>query len=164
MDKKPSIYSIFPPIYFIRYGPELKEYNTASGTEYLMVDSDTYSSSSFAGNTRRYHGLYIDGTKLVLSSLDDRVNGIRLSPAHYRGVFTDESLTYLKGATLYPVTLLYTLPDAMVLKTIELDHGLSIRYDIIGSAEISLKPLFGFREVGSLNKNNYQINNESIKS
>ncbi len=164
MDKKPSIYSIFPPIYFIRYGPELKEYNTASGTEYLMVDSDTYSSSSFAGNTRRYHGLYIDGTKLVLSSLDDRVNGIRLSPAHYRGVFTDESLTYLKGATLYPVTLLYTLPDAMVLKTIELDHGLSIRYDIIGSAEISLKPLFGFREVGSLNKNNYQIRWEKVEN
>lgn len=134
----------------IRYGRELADHQIAMEREYLMTDGSCYSSSSFAGNTRRYHGLLVHRQQVLLSTLHEEINGVRLFPGHWGDIFLGQGMKYTTGAEIYPVRQRYALPDAYVTRTISLRNGVTIRYDILGEAEIMIRPLFTDRNIRDL--------------
>jgi len=118
--------------------------------EFLMVDGEMYCSSSFAGNTRRYHGLLAYQGLILLSALHDEANGIRLSSGYWGHTFVGEGLSWVLGGILYPVTHEYAIPGARIRRTFLLDGGLTIRYEVIGTALLTVRPLMTNRPVSEL--------------
>ncbi|MDD1724298.1 MAG: amylo-alpha-1,6-glucosidase, partial [Methanospirillum sp.] len=131
----------------IRYGSELQHVDTASSREFLLTDGKYLCSSSFAGNTRRYHGLCIDRNTIVLSSLHETMNGISLLPGWWGKNLPETLLRHLISACLYPVIQEFVLPGVFVRKTISLDQGLTIRWDLEGEADCTIRPLVSFRNM-----------------
>lgn len=136
----------------IRYGFELRNPDIAGSREFLMVSGEMYCSSSFAGNTRRYHGLLIYRDTVLLSGLHDEVNGIRLTGGWWGDTYLGDGLSYTLGATLYPVRQEFALPDARVIRSFSLDRGLTIRYEIFGTASLNIRPLMTSRQVWNLSR------------
>lgn len=109
------------------------------------------SSTSIGANTRAYHGLLIASLSppvdrwLLLSSLDETVNGIELASHQYPGVVHPQGFRYLESFTAEPVpTYLYRVNDVEVAKQIFMVHGENttvIRYHISGDAHIRIMPL-----------------------
>ena len=83
-----------------------------------MTDGEMYCSSSFAGNTRRYHGLLVQKEMILISSLHDEANGIRLSPGYWGDTFVEGGLPWTLGASLYPVTQEFAIPGARIRKIV----------------------------------------------
>jgi glycogen debranching enzyme len=117
-----------------------------------MVSGEMYCSSSFAGCTRRYHGLLVYQGRVLLQALHDEVNGIRLSSGWWGDAFLGEGLSYSTGATLYPVRQEFMLPDVQIVKTISFDDGLVIRYEVTGTASLMIRPLMTNRPVRELTR------------
>ncbi len=137
---------------FIRYGQELRDPAIAGAREFLMVSGSLSCSSSFAGNTRRYHGLLIRDGVLLISGLDDEVNGIRLSPGWWGDSFAGEGIRYTTGATIYPVRQEFALPEARVVRTLLLDCCLVVRYEVFGTAVLRIRPVMTNRKVTTLSR------------
>lgn len=135
---------------FIRYGQELRDHTIAGAREFLMVAGSLSCSSSFAGNTRRYHGLLVRDGVLLLSGLDDEVNGIRLSPGWWGDSFAGEGIRYTTGATIYPVRQEFALPGARIIRTLLLDCSLTVRYEVFGTAVLRIRPVMTDRKVSTL--------------
>ncbi|MDR2855916.1 MAG: amylo-alpha-1,6-glucosidase [Methanomicrobiales archaeon] len=132
----------------IYYGKELKDLQIAQSREFLMVQGTAYSSSSFAGNTRRYHGLLIIDEHVFLSALHEEVNGISILPGFFGDASPDTS--HIHAASLYPVQIRYEFANCSVTKTISFDESLCIRYDIIGTAHLCIRPLLTYRDIRML--------------
>ena len=139
----------------IYYGRELKDLHIAQSREFLMVQGNAYSSSSFAGNTRRYHGLLIVDEHIFLSTLHEEINGISLLPGFFGDAIPD--ISHIHGASLYPVRLRYEFNDCSVTKTISFDGSLIIRYDIIGTAHLRIRPLITYRDIRTLGYTSFDI-------
>jgi glycogen debranching enzyme len=125
----------------ISFGSSLHDYRLASRKEFILTAGDAYCSSSLAGNTRKYHGLLVAARRVCLSCLEEHVNGERISVARYAGALQDGGLRYLNGFDLYPPRYYYFVDGVSVTKTIEFDGRLSVRYDVRGEAELSIRPL-----------------------
>ncbi|MCQ8903538.1 MAG: amylo-alpha-1,6-glucosidase [Methanothrix sp.] len=109
------------------------------------------SSTSIGANTRAYHGLLIASLSppvdrwLLLSSLDETVNGIELANHQYPGVVHPQGFRYLISFKAEPVpTYLYRVNDVEVAKQIFMIQGENttvIRYHISGDSHIRIMPL-----------------------
>ncbi|MCX8206778.1 MAG: amylo-alpha-1,6-glucosidase [Methanothrix sp.] len=109
------------------------------------------SSTSIGANTRAYHGLLIASLSppvdrwLLLSSLDETVNGIELANHQYPGVVHPQGFRYLVSFTAEPLpTYLYRVNDVEIAKQIFMIHGENttvVRYHISGDAHIRIMPL-----------------------
>ncbi|MGB9902372.1 amylo-alpha-1,6-glucosidase [Methanothrix sp.] len=109
------------------------------------------SSTSIGANTRAYHGLLIASLSppvdrwLLLSSLDETVNGIELANHQYPGVVHPQGFRYLVSFTAEPLpTYLYRVNDVELTKQIFMIHGENttvIRYHISGDSSIRIMPL-----------------------
>ncbi|HWQ66989.1 MAG TPA: amylo-alpha-1,6-glucosidase [Methanospirillum sp.] len=117
-----------------------------------MGDRNFSSFSSFAGNNRRHHGLLIQKGMILLNALHEEMNGIRLSSGWWGDTFLGEGLAYITGTTVYPVRQEFCLPRGRITRTIILNDGLLIRYEIIGSISLSIRPLMNLRPCNLLNK------------
>jgi len=146
LDELPGIYAPVPKTLY--YGRELQDLTIAQSREYLMVQKRAYSSSSFAGNTRRYHGLLIIDEHVFLSALHEEINGISFLPGFFGDISPD--ISHINGSSVYPVQIRYELPDCFVTKTIYFDGGFFIRYDVIGAAHLVIRPLVTYRDVRRL--------------
>ncbi|HOJ95534.1 MAG TPA: amylo-alpha-1,6-glucosidase [Methanospirillum sp.] len=146
----------------IRFGRELTQPAIASGREYLMTYHEAYCSSSFAGNSRRYHGLFIDHGRIILSSLHETINGISLLPGWWGDRPIHESVAHILSARLYPVTEEFFLGSALVTRTRELDQGLRIRWEITGTADLEIRPLMIDRSIHDLGSE-HQIQVEPVQ-
>ena len=134
----------------IRYGKELAYPAIAASREFLIPRGDALSSSSFAGNTCRHHGLYVNHERIILSSLHETINGISLLPGWWGDRSPDESIRHTISAQLYPVTQVQSLGSALVTRTIDLDQGLSIRWEVDGTADMLIRPLMTDRSMHNL--------------
>lgn len=137
----------------IRYGRELRIPDISGIREFLMTDGEVYCSSSFAGNTRRYHGLLVQKGMILVSSLHDEANGIRLSPGYWGDTFVEGGLPWTLGASLYPVIQEFAIPGVRIRRSFILDKVLTIRYEITGTASLMIRPLMTSRAVEDLSGN-----------
>ena len=135
----------------IRYGRELANPAIASAREFLIPQGDAFSSSSFAGNTRRYHGLYVNRERIILSSLHETINGISLLPGWWGERSPDDSIRHILSAQMYPVSQEISVGKALVTRTIDLHQGLSIRWEVNGTADMVIRPLMTDRSMHNLN-------------
>jgi glycogen debranching enzyme len=149
----PSVTEPCPVPHLIRYGRELRDPGIAASREYLMVSGDMYCSSSFAGNTRRYHGLLVHRNTVLLSGLHDEADGIRLSCGWWGDTYLGEGLAWTNGATLYPVRQEFSLPSARIIRSFLLKDGLTIRYEVYGTVSLMIRPLMTRRRVQDLSWN-----------
>ena len=115
-----------------------------------MTSNHGYSSSTVSGNTRKYHGLFVQDGRLLLAGLDETVNGMRISTQQYERASDDKGLQYLYGFSVYPPSWVYWIDDVIVRKTITFDGDLSIVYDISGDADLQVRPLITDRLVNEV--------------
>ncbi|NLV28308.1 MAG: amylo-alpha-1,6-glucosidase [Methanomicrobiales archaeon] len=137
--------------YHIRYGRELQCLPVAASREFLMTEGRRTCTSSFAGNSRRYHGLLIDNEQVILSSLHETINDISLLSGWWGDHSPEHELKHTLSAELYPLVLQRTVKDTIVTTTISLDRGLTVRWDIEGRADVQIRPLLTNRTIHDLN-------------
>ncbi len=125
----------------IEFGADLHNYVFARRKEFLLTAGDAYCSSSLAGNTRKYHGLFVGGRRVFLSCLEEHANDTRISVHRYSGALQAEGLIDLNGFELNPPRFYYMVDGASIKKTIEFDGELTIRYDVEGEADLRIRPL-----------------------
>ncbi|BAI62455.1 putative amylo-alpha-1,6-glucosidase [Methanocella paludicola SANAE] len=141
----------------ITFGADLHDHAFARRKEFLLTAGDAYCSSSLAGNTRKYHGLFVAGRRVYISCLEEEANGERFSVHRYSGALQDEGLSSLYGFELYPPIFYYMVDGASIKKTIEFDGELTIRYDVEGETNLHIRPLItdrGYHET----KRNVELN------
>ena len=153
IDESPGIYAEVPKT--IYYGKELQNLLVAESREFLMVQKKAYSSSSFAGNTRRYHGLLIIDEHVFLSALHEEINGISFLPGFFGDISPD--ISHIHGSSVYPLQIRYELPECSIIKTIYFDGAFFIRYDIIGTAHLVIRPLITYRDIRMLGHSPFHI-------
>lgn len=134
----------------IRYGKELSFPSIASEREFLMTEGRFSCSSSFTGNTRRYHGLLVDADQIILSSLHETFNGISYLPGWWGDRPPDESLQHILSAKAYPVIQDFLFDRALVTRTISLSRGLSVRWEVDNAVDMSVRPLMTDRNLDEL--------------
>ncbi|MDI9615783.1 MAG: amylo-alpha-1,6-glucosidase [Methanothrix sp.] len=134
-------------------GEAMINYSDGTSREWIVTNGigGYASSTSIGANTRAYHGLLIASLSppverwLLLSSLDETVNGIELANHQYPGVVHPQGFRYLESFTAEPVpTYLYRVNDVEVAKRIFMVQGENtsvIRYHISGDAHIRIMPL-----------------------
>ncbi|MDK2975374.1 MAG: hypothetical protein PWP08_1745, partial [Methanofollis sp.] len=132
----------------IAFGPELRDRAFAKRKEFLLVCNGAWASSSLAGNTRKYHGLLVAGGRVLLSSLDEYLNGEPLTPAAYAGGADDRALSCLQAFSLDPdPAFSYAVGGVLLRKCLSFDGALTVRYDLAGSGEVRAVPLVADRGV-----------------
>ena len=132
------------------YGREVREPVVARRLEFLMTAGHAYSSSTVGGNTRKYHGLFVNNGRLYLAGLDETVNGRRISVHQYEGASDDAGLQYLHAFSAYPPRWVYRLGDVTIQKTMAFTGCLTITYDIAGDADLRVRPLITDRSVNEV--------------
>ena len=130
-----------------QYGREIQVPGIARMLEFLMTSDEGYSSSTAGGNTRRYHGLFVQDGRLLLAGLDETVNGIRFSTQQVPKASNDEGLRYLYGFSVYPPSWVYWIDDIIIKKTVTFDGDLSVVYEVSGDADLWVRPLITDRPV-----------------
>jgi glycogen debranching enzyme len=121
--------------------------------EFLIATHRAYCSSTLAGNTRKYHGLFVRDRQVLLAGLDEKVNGIQLSAQQYRNAANESGLAYLAAFSAYPPTWTYWIGDCILKKTITFDGDLVIGYDITGEVDLWVRPLVTDRTIDGVMKN-----------
>ena len=130
-----------------QYGRVVQIPGVARNLEFLMMADHAYSSSTVSGNTRKYHGLFVENGRLLLAGLDEMVNGIRFSSQHYEGASNDTGLRYLHAFSAYPPSWIYMIDDTLIKKTITFDGDLEVVYEVSGDADLWIRPLITDRSV-----------------
>jgi hypothetical protein len=132
----------------IAFSAGLQDRAFARTKEYLLVADGAYASSSLAGNTRKYHGLLVRDGRVLLSGLDEYLNGTALTPAAYVGGNDDRGLAALAAVSLSPEPVfVYHAGGAVLRKTLSFDGTLSVRYDLLGEGTLRVAPLVACRGV-----------------
>ena len=132
------------------YGREIRDPVAARRLEFLMTSDHAYSSSTVGGNTRKYHGLFVNNGRLLLAGLDEIVNGRRISAHHYEGTSDDTGLQYLYAFSAYPPRWVYRVGDVAIQKTVRFTGDLTITYDVMGDADLLIRPLITDRPVNEV--------------
>src|SRR5690242_17275953 len=118
-----------------------------------------FASSTIAGaNTRRYHGLLTAATKppvgrmLLLSKIEETLNGNALSTNCYPGATYPEGYRHLREFRLDPFPVFVFDVDGLVIeKRVFMVHGENttvIEYELLegGPCTLELRPLIAFRD------------------
>ena len=128
--------------------PDLS-YDFACRKEYLLVSGDCYSSSSLAGNTRKYHGVLVKDGYVLLSTVDEIVDGCRISRAIYRdAVVCPDIYSYF-----HPARFCYWVDGVLVERRVELGKNTArIFYRASDRVKFELLPLLAMRSVHSVRK------------
>ncbi|TAJ45888.1 amylo-alpha-1,6-glucosidase [Methanofollis fontis] len=143
-------------------GADLRDRRVASRKEFLLVSGGNWASSSLAGNTRKYHGLLVAGGRLLLSGLDEYLDGKALTPAAYAGGDDDRGLSHLHGVSLDPDPVFwYRAAGAAMKKSIRFDGILRVRYEIEGEGGLRVAPLIADRGIHEV-RTEYAIRPEPL--
>lgn len=132
------------------YGREVQDPVVARRLEFLMTAGHAYSSSTVGGNTRKYHGLFVNNGHLLLAGLDEIVNGRRISAHQYEGTSDDAGLRYLYTFSAYPPRWVYKVGDVTIQKTVRFTGDLTVTYDVTGDADLLIRPLITNRPVNEV--------------
>ena len=128
-------------------------YESGKRREWLIANGlGGYASSTALGsNTRAYHGLLVAALdpptdrRLLLSSLDEELNGYELANHQYPGIIHPQGFSFLKEFRLDPFPhYIYELEDAQIEKNVFMIHGentVIISYSIKGEGEMRIVPL-----------------------
>ncbi len=109
-----------------------ESYEQGTGREWLVTNGlGGYASATAVGcNTRAYHGLLVAALnppgdrRLLLSSLDEEVNGLSLANHKYPGVIHPQGFRYLQEFWVDPIPrLCYQVGETRVEKAISMIHG-----------------------------------------
>jgi len=113
------------------------------------------SSTAIGANTRAYHGLLVASLSpptdrtLLLSSLDEELNGTPLSNHQYPGAVHPQGFKFLDDFSLAPLPVsLYRVGDSQVEKTVSMIHGentVLVRYRLRGQGRMRVVPLLHCR-------------------
>jgi len=133
-----------------QYGREIQEPVAARRLEFLMTADNAYSSSTVGGNTRKYHGLFVDKGRLYLAGLDEMVHATRISTQQYAGASDDAGLKYLHAFSVYPPRWVYRVGDVTIQKTVTFNGVLRVTYDISGDTDLWIRPLITDRSVNEV--------------
>ena len=140
-----------------------------SGLEWLEVSgSGAFAMGTVAGmNTRRYHGLLIASLRppvdrrVVLSRLEEQVDGIELGVNTYPGAIHPRGHDRLVGFRLDPFpTWTWQVGEVRVEKRLFLVRGQSsviVRYQATGRCTLTLRPLIALRDYHSLQRQNLAL-------
>jgi predicted glycogen debranching enzyme len=130
-----------------------ENYESGKGREWLIANGlGGYASSTALGaNTRAYHGLLVAALdppadrRLLLSSLDEGLNGYELANHQYPGAIHPQGFRSLKEFRLDPFPhYIYEFEDAQIEKNIFMIHGentVIISYSVKGEGEMRIVPL-----------------------
>lgn len=128
-------------------------YEAGTSREWLVANGlGGYASSTAIGaNTRAYHGLLVAALSpptnrwLLLSSIDEEINGISLGNHQYPGAIHPQGFRLLQEFRLDPFPrFTYQAGDLRVEKTVFMVNGENttiIRYRILGQGKMRLLPL-----------------------
>ena len=136
--------------------------------EWLLTNGiGGYASSTVAClNTRRYHGLLIAATQppvgrvLMLSKLEETLNGIELSANQYPGVIHPEGFRYLRDFRHDPFPIFTYEVNGTVLEKricmVQAENTTVIEYELLSRepATLELRPLIAFRDHHGLTHEN----------
>jgi predicted glycogen debranching enzyme len=109
-----------------------QSYEAGAGREWLQANGlGGYASATSVGsNTRAYHGLLVAACKppagrwLLLSSLDEEIEGIHLANHQYPGVIHPQGFKYLQEFRLDPFPrFCYEIGSCHIEKTVFMVHG-----------------------------------------
>ena len=134
----------------LRYGREMLTPHAGRALEFLMAGDQAYCSSSIFGNTRKYHGLFVHEGTVYFSSLDEQVNGVRISGQQYEGTAQSDSPGNCFSFSLYPPSWIFWIDDVIVKKTITFNNSPIITYDLTGEADLFIRPLIANRSVNQV--------------
>lgn len=130
-----------------------EDYGQGTGREWLVANGiGGYASSTAVGaNTRAYHGLLVASMsppverRLLLSSLDEEINGFQLANHQYPGAIHPQGFQYLREFGFDPLPRFsYTAGDASVEKTVFMVHGENttiISYRVQSEGRMKILPL-----------------------
>ncbi len=131
-----------------------ESYLQGTSREWLMANGlGGYASSTAIGaNTRAYHGLLVAALSpptermLLLSSLDEEINGVSLANHQYPGVIHPQGFQHLREFRLDPIPrFLYDVGTARIEKSVFMIHNENtsiISYKIHhGEGQIRIAPL-----------------------
>lgn len=135
------------------YGREMLTPDAGLGLEYLMAGDQSYCSSSVFGNTRKYHGLLVHKGSVFFSTLDEQVNGVRISGQQYEGSSHASNPGNCFSFSLYPPSWVFFVDDVIIKKTITFTNGPTITYDLTGEADLFIRPLVANRPVNQVVRN-----------
>jgi predicted glycogen debranching enzyme len=134
-------------------GFEPTNYESGKRREWLIANGlgGYASSTAYGTNTRAYHGLLVAALdpptdrRLLLSSLDEALNGYELANHQYPGIIHPQGFRFQKEFRLDPFPhYIYELEDGLIEKNIFMIHGentVIISYSIKGEGEIRIVPL-----------------------
>ncbi|MDM7935535.1 MAG: amylo-alpha-1,6-glucosidase [Methanothrix sp.] len=141
-------------------------YVQGASREWLVANGiGGYASSTAVGaNTRAYHGLLVASFDppsdrwLLLSSLDEEIDGVSLACHQYPGVIHPQGFLHLRSFALDPLPRFsYQVGEARIEKTVFMIHGENttlVRYRILdGSGVMRIHPLVhcrGFHAASAL--------------
>ena len=116
--------------FYMGFRPE--SYEQGSAREWLVANGlGGYASATIVGsNTRAYHGLLVAALEppvdrmLLLSSLDEEINGIALANHQYPGVIHPQGFRHLLEFRFDPFPRFsYLAGETIVEKTVSMIHG-----------------------------------------
>lgn len=143
------------------YSLRPKSYEAGASREWLIANGlgGYASSTAAAANTRAYHGLLVAALdppadrRLLLSSLDEEVNGISLANHQYPGVIHPQGFRFLDEFCLDPLPhFRYLAGGLAVEKTVSLiyrENTAIICYKTEGSGRIRIVPMVHCRSFHS---------------
>jgi predicted glycogen debranching enzyme len=128
-------------------------YAKGAKREWLIANGlGGYASSTAVGaNTRAYHGLLVASMSppvnrwLLLSSLDEELNGYELANHQYTGAIHPQGFSYIKEFGFDPLPRFrYIAGESLVEKTIFMIHGENttiVSYSVKGEGRMRIVPL-----------------------
>lgn len=151
------------------YSFRLESYESGTSREWLVANGlgGYVSSTAVGANTRAYHGLLIAALspptdrRLLLSSLDEEVNGFSLGNHQYPGAIHPQGFRMLREFCLDPLPRFsYSAGESLVEKTVFMVYGENttiIRYNIHdesknGEGKVRLIPLIHCRNFHAASK------------
>jgi predicted glycogen debranching enzyme len=156
----------------MRFGPEIcGNPERASRLEWLETNGlGGFASSTIIGlNTRRYHGLLIAATRpptgrmLLLSKLEETLNGVELSANRYPGVVHPEGFRYLLEFRLDPFPVFVYQVDGCTLEKrvfmLQGENTTVVEYRLLNGAlsTLTIRPLIAFRDYHATTHENSAI-------
>lgn len=142
------------------------DFEETTAREWLVTNGlGGYASATLSGaNTRRYHGLLVAALdppanrKVLVSKIEEKLNGFPLSANRFPGVIHPEGHQYLESFERDPLPRsVYRIPEGCLSKTVFMVHGMnativSYRNEGHSAVHLELMPLLVFRDFHTLFK------------
>jgi glycogen debranching enzyme len=136
-----------------------RDFSESSKIEWLETNgTGAFAMGTVAGvNTRRYHGLLVAALRprcVLLSRMEEEVNGFALGVAQYPGAVTPRGFEFLEGFETEPcATWRYRVGGVLLEKQVYLVEGRQaaiIRYRAERNVRLKVRPFLAYRDYHSL--------------